>query len=590
MPRFLDGFLSLSKPVNRTGGEAQEETKEGVVGEHVSELALSMDDSELIELKRKWEQKWDSSKVKKDVEAKQKENEKYWLGDHYTSAQKQANKRDAVDNLIFEALETALPVYTRQIAQPVIKTLGDPNAQAFAKKVEDRITDLADTIRLRLKVKKAVRNWALYFLGVLKFGWSVEKNEITVQAVRPQQLILEPDAMTDECEYEGAYIGFYRTETASDLAERFPKKAEEIKKLVGKESLGTKLRYVEWWTADYVFWTLNEEVLAKAKNPHWNYDQTVTSMAVDPNTGEAQEFQSVAKGSNHFSQRKIPVATLSIFNLGKGPYDDTNQIEQVLPVQDVVNKRIRQIDKNADGTNGGAIVSGDHFSPEQASAVGDALRKGKTIRVPNGDVNRAYKRDMAPALPAFIYQNLQDARQEIRSIFGTTGLSPQGIKGEETVRGKILVKGSDTDRAALIVDHIEQLYDYVFNWFVQMMMVYYDTPVQISRTQGVDTISSAEFVYPLVVSVKEGSLIPKDRLTLRNEAVDLWAAGAIDPLTLAERLEVPNPQEYVQRLIMWKTNPLSLLQGGAPLEAQAQQQLQPQEQTVEPILNQVPIQ
>ena len=80
------------------------------------------------------------------------------------------------------------------------------------------------------------------------------------------------------------------------------------------------------------------------------------------------------------------------------------------------------------------------------------------------------------------------------------------------------------------------------------------------------------------MSVKEGSLIPKDRLTLRNEAIDLWTAGAIDPLTLAERLEVPNPQEYVKRLVMWKTNPLSLV----PELAQQQVVAQPQESQLLP--------
>ncbi|MEK7091755.1 MAG: hypothetical protein AAB900_02080, partial [Patescibacteria group bacterium] len=67
-----------------------------------------------------------------------------------------------------------------------------------------------------------------------------------------------------------------------------------------------------------------------------------------------------------------------------------------------------------------------------------------------------------------------------------------------------------------------------------------------------------------IVSVKEGSLIPKDRLTERNEAIDLWGAQAIDPLTLAERLEDPNPQEFTKRLVLWKLNPMMYAQLYAP--------------------------
>ena len=585
MSRFLDGFIALGKKVNRTKGEPYEETEEGIVGEQVSELSLEKKDEDLILLKRKWEKKWEDSKIRKDIEAKQLENEKYWLGDHYTGAQKKANKREAVDNLIFEALETFLPIVTRQVAQPLVNTAVDPIAQEFAKKVIDRVVDVADVTRLRLKVKKVVSNWALYFLGVIKFGWSMEKNEIAVQSVRPQQLILDPDALTDECEYEGEYVGHYRTDVASDLIARFGGKVDFVKKEVSGD-LGTKVRYVEWWTNEYVFWTLKNEVLGKAKNPHWNYEEDQEVQIGMDEFGNAMTGMQKVAGNNHFSKPKLPFAFLSIFNLGKGPYDDTNLVEQVLPLQDIVNKRVRQIDRNADNTNGGAVVSGDVFDREQAREVGEALRKGQTVRVPHGDVNRAYKRDVAPPLPSFVYQDLVDKRNEIRNVFGTTGLSSQGIKGEETVRGKILIKGSDSDRASLIVDHIEQLYDYIFNWFVQLMIVYYDTPRQVSRTQGTDTIMASEFVWPLIVSVKEGSLIPKDRLTQRNEAIDLWTAQAIDPLTLFERLEFPDPQEAVARLVAWKTNPLSL----AP-ELQGTQEEAPEEQPVESqLLAQVPIQ
>lgn len=582
MAGFLDLF-GLGKNINKADEGFKDEQKEGVIDTPISELTLDKKDDELLELKQAWEKKWEDSKLKKQIELRQKENEKYWLGDHYTSAQKKVGKRDSVNNLIFEALETFLPVISRQVAEPVIDTFPNEIAQMFSKKVADRIVDIADEMRLRLKIKKVIRYWAIYFLGAVKIGWNMERDEIAVEAIRPQQLIFDPDAITDECEYIGEYIGHFKIDSAKDLIERFPQKGEEIKKVLGKDNLGTRLRYVEWWTNDFVFWTMKDIVLSKAKNPHWNYNQEQQVEILDELGNPIIETQTI-QGKNHFKIRKIPFAFLSVFNLGKGPFDDTNLIEQVLPLQDIVNKRVRQIDKNADNTNGGSVVSGDHFTKEQASQVGEALRKGQTVWVPNGDINRAYKRDVAPALPQFIYQNLIDSRDQIRGIFGTTGLSAQGIKSEETVRGKILVRGQDTDRSSLIVDQVEQLYDYIFNWFIQMMMVYYDTPRSITSSAG-EMISSEEFVWPLVVSVKEGSLIPKDRLTQRNEAIELFSAGAMDPLTLAERLEMPNPKEFVQRLIAWKTNPITLI-GQVPSEVQP---VQLENSVQENLLNNVPL-
>ena len=562
----FDAFTSLARNINKIrGGETEQE--EGIVSDLTEELTLKISDEELRKLAKQWEDKWQKSEFRAELERKQKENEKYYLGDHYTVAQKQTGKRELVDNLIFESLETALPFYTKQRGEPMVSSDETPEGTALSKKVRDRIIDLADTIRLRLKVKKSVRHWALYYLGCAKLGWSMQKNEIAVQVIRPQELILDPDAVTDECEYDGEYLGHYRTETATDLISRFPK----FKKFITEQTerkLGTKIRYIEWWTNDYLFWTLKDKVLAKAKNPHWNYDQEVEAEpTIDDFGNTIPGGMQMIPGVNHFSTRKIPFAFLSVFSLGKNPADDTTLIEQVLPLQDVVNKRQRQIDKNADSMNAGAVVSGDAFTKDQAKNVSEALRKGTTVWVPRGNVNNVYKRDAGVPLPQFVFNSLTDYRNEIRGIFGTTGLSSQGIKSEETVRGKILVRATDADRNPLI-DHLEQFYDYIYNWFTQLMVVHYDAPHNVNRAQGATTILNSEFVKPLVVSVKEGSLIPKDSLTKRNEAVDLAQANLIDPLTFFERLEDPNPEESAKRLVLWTTNKIAYAQLYTPEIAQ----------------------
>lgn len=558
---LFDGFLSLASNINKVNAEASE-TQEGVIGKLADELTLEKDDKELANLAKEWEERWKTSEAFKDLERKRNENERYWLGDHFTPAQKQSGNRDLVDNLIFESVETALPAWTRQIPEPVVGHDRTAEGQALAKKVTDRIVDIADTLRLRLKVRKATRHWSLYYLGALQYGWSEATNEIAIQVVRPHQLILDPDAVVDECEYDGEYLGKYRTDTARNLIARFPEKTNYITDKVNKK-LGTRLRYIEWWTNDYLFWTLEGETLGKAKNPHWNYDtqgEPTTQTSVN-DYGEEITTETPGEtipGLNHFANPKMPFGFLSVFNLGTKPFDNTNFIEQVIPLQDIVNKRQRQIDKNADSQNGGAVVSGDAFTKEQGAKVGDALRKGQTVWVPKGDVNRVYKRDQGAQLPEFVYKSLQDYRQEIRNIFGTTGLTSQGLQKTDTVRGKIMVKGADTDRATPTVDQLEELYDYTYNWLIQLMMVYYDSPRNVSRTQGTTTLINTEFTHPLTCSVKEGSIIPRDPLTQRNEAVELFKDGALDPIELYKRLDFANPYEAAKNLYLWKNNPIAL--------------------------------
>ena len=552
MSDLLQGYLSLSRDLNKTKTGYQQEQSEGAIGELTPELELSMSDEELLELSKEWKTAWQPYQT--ELAKSQNDNETYWLGKQYEGTSKAIDGHALVDNLIFESLETFLPIATRPKADPIVNSAEQP----LADKVRKMLTYWTDQQVFNLKLKQVVRFWSLYKLGVMKLGWSNKENDITCISLRPQKLILDPDATIDCAEYTGEYIGEYRKETARNLIKRFPKGKEYITEQC-KKKYGTKMQYIEWWTDDYVFWTMDEKVLAKTKNPHWNYETT---------QDQTNEFGSTeskkVKGKNHFTFPKKPYAMLSVFSLGLRPYDDTNLIQQNLPLQDLINKRLRQIDKNADKTNGGLAVSGDSFSKEQAAGVGKATEKGGTIFVPNGDVNRAVMRLQAPPLPNFVYESLLDYRNELRNIFGVRGSTAQGTISDKTVRGKMQIKGQDSDRiGGGISTYLEQFADFIMNYVVQMMYVYYDeehTAELIGQSNAVEYVKlkSSDFVAKLSVSVKDGSMIPKDPISQREEVVNLWDMGAIDPITFFEKLDFPDPKKSAEQLTAWKIDPLIL--------------------------------
>jgi len=567
---LLAGYLSLGKDINKTDNNYEVENQEGVISTLTDELELSMTDEELIDLKKDWEKAW--SPIQQALAKSQDDNENYWLGKQYEAST--PNEGHAlVDNLIFESLETFLPLATRPKADPVVTGDNTEEGEALANKVRKMIQSWADNESYNIKLKSVCRYWALYKLGVMKLGWSIQKNDITVVAIRPQKLILDPDATIESGEYTGEYIGEYRKDTARNLVKRFPKASKYILDQC-KEKLGTKMQYIEWWTDDYVFWTMNDQVLAKAKNPHWNYNKT-QDVTNEFGSIQAQEV----KGKNHFTYSKKPYAFLSVFSLGTRPFDDTNLIQQVLPLQDLINKRLRQIDKNADKTNGGLAVSGDSFTKEQAAGVSKAVEKGGTIFVPTGDVGRGVVRLSADALPSFVYESLIDYRNELRNIFGVRGSTAQGTIQDKTVRGKLQIKGQDADRiGGGISTFLEQLSDVVYNYVVQMMYVYYDeehvaTIIGKDRTAEYIALKSADLVSKMTVSVKDGSMIPKDPLTQREEIITLWEGGAIDPITFFEKLDFPDPKKTAEQLYMWKADPALLF----PEVTQKQQEIAAQQ-------------
>lgn len=562
----IDPYLTLSKDVNKVHNKDNED-REGVISAVLPEVELPISDEDLLKVTKKWQQQWDSSEAKSQWLKACEENRNYWLGKHYNKPSDGEEGRAMVDNLIFEALESFLPQATRRNPEPMVTSdvekEEDPVKKQFIERIKSRLAYLADVLKLRLKIKKSARHWAIYLLGVAKIGWSGDENDIALKSINPKKLILDADATIDEDGYHGRFIGELRKMEASILVKLAPKKEKEIKELV-KDDMGTEVQFTEWNTQEYICWTLGEHVLIKDKNPNWNYDSEEDQVEMDDYGVETSKMVT-NKGINHFSVPKIPYVFLTIFNLGEKPMDDTSLIGQNLANQDIINKRNKQIDRNADNQNGGMVVSMERsgLTKEQAKGVTDALRKGGTVMIPTGAPKEAIDRFSGNNLPSDIFNDLNDKRARTRDIFGIRGSTPAGIGNEDTVRGKLIVKNLDGDRiGGGITEYLEQYADDIYNWFVQMMYVHYPEVRELFETG---------FEPPkLTVSVKEGSLLPKDSTTLANQAIELANAGKMALIDLYERLEYPNPEQLAANVWL-EANAPELLYGNVPMVQQVMQ-------------------
>jgi hypothetical protein len=548
---IMDAFFSLGKPLNKVKGDGSAiETDQGVVSDKFPELKLNMDNDDLSSLTAKWNKKWTSSEVYSTWLENCDSNENYWKGKQFD--QPKADKaRQLVDNVIFESLETYLPQVTRRNPDPMVMLARSeqqtPENLAYASELQKELGEVADELVLRLKLKKTARHWAIYLVGAVKLGWDLDKDIPTVKVIRPKKLILDPDATVDEEGYTGEYIGEHRKLAASEILSMMDaiggeEGAEKLVKELAVDAnklpaLATEIGFIEWWTDQYMCWTLNDKVLIKKKNPHWNYDGKQEAPYTDQGKPQLDEqgqiLMETVSGINHFPVPKKPYLLLSIFSLGKQPVDETSLIGQNLASQDLVNKRLRQIDKNADSMNGGMVVSGERsgLTQQQAGKVSEALRNGGTIFIPTGAVTDAVVRMSAPALPNDIYLQLQDTRVRIRDIFGTSGSSSAGLSSEDTVRGKLQNRMLDTDRiGGGFSEYLEQLADGIYNWFTQLLYVYDERYANKPNPK-------------VRISVKEGSLLPKDSTTLANQAIELAGGNRMSLLDLYKALDYPNPEE-----------------------------------------------
>ena len=573
---ILEAFYSLGKSINkRKGDEQAQETQQGIVSEKFPELTLDMSNDDLIKLTQKWEKQWTSSSVYSDWIQHGDENEAYWMGKHFQQARIEKT-RQQVDNVIFDALETYLPQVTQQNPDPVVSLDGkeDPNPQnlKYCTDLKNMLGEWADEIKLRLKLKKAARHWAIYLLGVPKLGWDADKDIPTVKIIRPRKMILDAEATVDEDGYSGKFVGEHRKLEAAlmlDLLAEEDGTQEGYKETINglcKNDLGTELGFIEWWTDKYLCWTMGDKVLLKSKNPNWNYQQQIPLNDPDgtPIIGEDGKPQTqTVQAQNHLSAEKMPYIFLSVFNLGKQPVDDTSLIGQNLAMQDIINKRVKQIDKNADSMNGGMVVSGERsgLSLQQSKGVTEAIRKGGTVYIPAGAVNEAIARMSAPPLPVTIYQQLTDVRQRVQYIFGTRGFTPQQGGGVQAIRTAVFNKNLDDARiSGGFGEYLEQLADDIFNYAVQMIYVF-------------DEKYTGQPHPKIKVTIKEGSILPKDAGSEAKEAMDLATKGKMALIDLYKKLEYPNPEEMAANVWL-EANAPELLYGGDPRVAQAIQMKQ----------------
>jgi hypothetical protein len=536
---------TLFSGFNRNKNKSPDDYEDGMEGSPEPVLSLQVDDSELIALSSQWKREYDEYYDK--VKDRQDNNYKYWKGEQYAS---KATDQRGVDNVIFESVETLLPIVSRQNPEPSVSAEQTDDGMFVADCTAKILEAKADETRLKSKIKLSARHWSLYFLGCFKMGWDTDVDDMYFQVINPQRLVLDPKGTFDGAEFKGKYIGEYKTATAEDLAKTFPEHADAIREYVDGK-MGSSLGYHEWWTNEYVFWRFRDLILDKRQNPYWNGSEEKTSM-----DEYGQTVVDSVDGVNHFATPKMPYSFLSVFNTGKQPHDETSLVEQCLSLQDIVNKRLKQIDKNADDTNNGWVFS-NQFDQDQAKNALNALRNGGAIIAATESIQDSVQRFPAPALANFVYQDMEDKRQQVYNIMGVRGSTAQGVLNENTVRGKIEIKGQDVDRLALVIEQVEQFVDHLYNLATQTIYVYYDES-KAARSLGPEkaarymALLKAGPSRRLVVSVKEGSTIPQDPLLRRNEAIDLWGAGALDPETLFERLNFPDPKEMAAKLFAFK--------------------------------------
>ncbi|MDE2233296.1 MAG: hypothetical protein KGJ90_04165 [Patescibacteria group bacterium] len=576
----IAGVRDLSEsPTNKISKGTGTPNGEGASGMTVDVLDLPMEDSELLELRDRWEEIYLPYQAR--IEEIWKRNLRSYLG-RTSSGAILDNEFPTAANLQFEAEETFLPAATARNPDPYVFSDDTPEGNKIASDVQTMLQFHAAELLMRRKLAVMVRQWSIYHLGVIKIGWDTKINDLKIENRKIQDFIFDPTGYVDSYGHFSSWLGERMACTAEELAERFPKQKSYIAE-EAQHKMGTKVIYTEWWTNEYTFTTFKEKVLDKNKNQFFNYPETSST--------EKDEYgiSKIVEARNHFAAPLKPYVFLSVFTLQERPHDITGLIEQNVATQRKISDRTEELDTILRQAVNGLAFSMDNFNQETAKQAAQALSnpdKGKVLVPPGKPINEAIARIPIGDIPDAFFDDLEVNKNNLRASWGIQGIASQKQTSDTTARGMILNQQRDTSRiGGGITDVLEQsVAKSIFDWFVQIYMTtkFYDDKhfgAILGTGKGVEYVelTATDIDRQLVVGVTADSMKPKDEISQMNQAMALYQEGVIGPKKLLEMQKFPDADDAAADGVLWATDKKAYLQLNFPELWQQLQQIAAQQ-------------
>ena len=516
------------------------------VGERLGTLELGLGDDELVRLIDERIAKATPDKTAMDKI--NENNEAFYLGQQVDFSKLHSHQSRVVDNRIYLGIDTLVPILATKKREPVVMPAQNTDeSRELAQLGQSYLSWKWDEQNMQTKLADIVRFLNIHRFAVLKYRFVAGSyNDFEVEVKRPESIIIDN-------KIKPTFIGEYLKESADEIIKKFAikedGKVDEVKKkkiltvlALDEKQLGTEVTYLEFWTPDLVVWKLKGVILDKAKNPNWLWDT------------KGKQF-------NHLLEPEMPFVLLSWQTFLKGIYSSTTSLEQAMPIQRNINKRKRQISDNADQASGTFIFNEKYISRKEASKFKGAPNQ-HIMYNGDGSVNDAVGRVLPKDLGQQVYLDLQDDKSEVDNILGVHATT-RGERGPQKTLGEArLLKESDYGRLDLISQYIDQKCKELYNAFIQMSLVYYD---EMKTLKILGPENSQDYIEFSRDNIEDGIelIVRSEPLMSQAEEMNkymlLFQANLVDPLTMYERLNLPNPKELTRRKLLLDFDPKAYL-------------------------------
>lgn len=493
-----------------------------------------------------------NDKTSFNLKDRRERNNRFVIGDHWYDAGALSVGVPYVQNEIFTAEQVISAYVTSRLPEVEVYPAKDtPESRRLASNLSSLIRAHSEDNGLQSILGNVVLSMLNDYVGAIELEWDANcgpYGDIKPNFVSPRNLIVDKRAKQGK---NPGFLSFTMQNTAEELIAKFPKKKKEITDKV-QDKLQSVITWRKVWVTSYVdskpvealVCYFEEIVLAKNKTPHWIHDEETEGV------------------TNYLTESTKPVIPFNYINDGTHWIDRYGPIDQVIPLQQMIDRIGRQVQKGIAHSSPVLIFNKKALPKPAADQIkGEPWEK---ILVDAADVRTAYAVIQSQQVPAFVVQEMQRLAGSLHEIFGTP---PQlrGESGGQTATQDLMARNEAQGRQDLLVRAIDRSLDLYFNYLLQMMKVYY-TEQHYTSILGEDgrydfvAMSRDDIEDGIKVRIKAGSTLPMDKGRMEQVALRLAEMGKISLLSLYEFLDVPNPGKHVERVLKEQVDPITTIE------------------------------
>lgn len=531
------------------------------------QITLPISDEELNELINRAFNSGKSVKSKYNIEQRQSINVDMWSGKQVDESKLPNGSIPHTINKLLSNTENRIILATSRLPKITVIPEDDrPGSIEKAKKVEKKLRYSIDNSTVKRLLKNGLRHHELYFIGVIKVLWDENKGEhgdTKFELINPKNLTFSDQSTIADDGFTADNIDVIIqevTEPTNLVLSKFPKKAEELKSLVmrGLKRMPMNLTYQEvhfsWYSStgqlyEGVAHRYKNLILNTGKTPYYDYT----------GTPRLEDNMIKIEKHNYFDMPRKPYIIFSYTNAGDSVYDNTTPIEQAIKVQQILNRRRRQITEISDKTMPKFLFGTGAFNDSQAAkAVQAANVTGEHLRVnvpENGNINDVVATIVGQPPSIALYNDTQDLKNDIDSMFNTHGTTRGERAGNESGIARQITREGDLAISDDIVEYtLERVVHEMAAWTMQMVAIKYTQNRKIKSQDAnsklsIDEISYYDISESMELVVKANANDPTER---KSNALQNINSAVTDPFTFFEDMGYDSPKERAARYISFK--------------------------------------